>query len=85
LLKELKQSRNLEAGADAYWLAPDVLHSLLSFATQDHLPRDGSTTVRWALLHQSSVKTIPHRLAYNPISQMHFFFNRGSLFSDNSS
>ncbi|EGW08526.1 hypothetical protein I79_016318 [Cricetulus griseus] len=27
----------------AYWLAPHDLLSLLSYRTQDHLPRDGST------------------------------------------
>jgi hypothetical protein len=48
--EELKQGRNLEAGADieamesaAYWLAPHGLFSLLSYRTQDHMARDGTT------------------------------------------
>jgi hypothetical protein len=47
---ELKQSRNLEAGADAeamegaaYCLTPHGLLSLLSYRTQDHQPRHGAT------------------------------------------
>jgi hypothetical protein len=49
-LVELRQSRNLEAGADAeamedaaYWLAPHGLLSLLSYRTQDHQPRNTTT------------------------------------------
>ena len=48
--QELKQGRNLKAGADAeameraaYWLASTGLLSLLSYRTQDHQPRDGTT------------------------------------------
>lgn len=46
-------------------LAPHDLISLISFITQEHLPRSGTTHSR---LHssttiQSSVKTITHRLA----------------------
>ena len=50
--QELKQGRNLEAGSNAdprsqksaaYWLAPSGLLSLLSYRTQDHQPRDGTT------------------------------------------
>jgi hypothetical protein len=47
---ELKQARNLEAGADAEavegaasWLAPHGLLSLLSYRTQDHQPCSGHT------------------------------------------
>ena len=46
---ELKQSRNLEAGADAeamegaaYWLAPHSLLSIPSYRTQDHQARGGT-------------------------------------------
>ena len=53
--QELKQSRNLEAGADAeawrdaaHWLAPRGLLSLLSYRTQDHQPRSGTTHNRLA-------------------------------------
>jgi hypothetical protein len=48
--QELKQGRNLEAGADAeslegaaYWLVLYKLFSLLSYRTEDHQPRDGNT------------------------------------------
>jgi hypothetical protein len=57
-LLELKKGKKLEAGADAesvedaaYWLAPYGLLSLLSYRTQDHWPRDGTsyTEIGWAL------------------------------------
>ena len=48
--QELKQGRNLEAGADAeaikgatYWFASHGLLSLLSYRTQDHQPTNGIT------------------------------------------
>ena len=48
--QELKQGRNLEAGADAeavegaaYWLASHGLLSLLSYRTQGHQPRVETT------------------------------------------
>lgn len=37
------------------------LLSLLSYTTQEHLPRVG--TMGWAFLHQSVIKNRPHRLA----------------------
>jgi hypothetical protein len=47
---ELKQGWNLDVGADAeamegtaYWLAHHGLLNLLSYRTQDHQPRDGTT------------------------------------------
>ena len=50
LRQELKQGRNLEAGADAeamegaaYWLPSPGLFSLLSYRTQDYQPMDGTT------------------------------------------
>ena len=52
--QELKQGRILEAGADteamecaAFCLAPHGLLSLLSYRTQDHQPRDGTTYHGW--------------------------------------
>jgi hypothetical protein len=48
--QEIKQGRNLEAGADAetmegaaYWLASHALFIPLSYRPQDHQPRDGTT------------------------------------------
>ena len=48
--QELKQGRYLEAGADveatedaAYWLVPHCLLSLLSYRTQGHHFKDGTT------------------------------------------
>ena len=44
------------------WLAPHGLLSLLSVLAQAHLPRDGTTTVDWALPHQSLVKKMSPRI-----------------------
>jgi hypothetical protein len=48
--QELKQGRNLETGGDTeaiedavYWIASHGLLRLLSYRTQDHLPRGGTT------------------------------------------
>ena len=62
--QELTQGRNLEVGADAeamegaaYWLAPHGLFSLLSYRTQDHQPRGGTTHQGLCSLpHQSLIK-----------------------------
>ena len=40
----------------AYCLAPHGLLNLLSYRTQDHQPRDGTTHNGWALPHQSLIK-----------------------------
>ena len=47
--QEFRQDRDLEVGTDAeamrgtaFWLAPYGLLSLLSYRTQDHMPRDGT-------------------------------------------
>lgn len=47
----------------AYLLAPPGLLSLFTYKPQDHLLREGSATVSWAPPHQSSIKTMPSRLA----------------------
>jgi len=56
--QELRQGRNLEARADAeaivgaaYWLAYHGLLSLLSYRTQHHQPRDGTTHNGLAYIH----------------------------------
>jgi hypothetical protein len=36
-----------------YWHVPHVLLSLLSYRTQDHQSRGSTTTMGWALPHQS--------------------------------
>jgi hypothetical protein len=50
VIQELKQGRNLEAGADAeamegaaYWLAPHGLLILFCYRTQNYLFSDGTT------------------------------------------
>jgi hypothetical protein len=43
------------------------LISLLACITQVHLPRVAPPTVGWALIHQSPIKKMPHRLAYRPV------------------
>ena len=51
----------------AYWLAPCGLLSLLSYRTQDHKPRDGTTHNELGPPYQSLIKKMPYRLAYNSI------------------
>lgn len=48
----------------AFWLAPYDLFTLISYPTQAHLPRGGTTTVGRALLHQSGLKKMAPRLAH---------------------
>ena len=70
----LKPGGNLEAGADAeamedaaYWLVPHGLLSLLSYRTQDHQLRDGTTHNGLVCPHQSLIIKMPCRLAYSLI------------------
>lgn len=64
-ISEGSQGRNLESGTEgdaleeAYLLAPPGLFSLLTYTPQDRLLRGGTATVSWALLRQSSIKTMP--------------------------
>jgi hypothetical protein len=67
---ELKQGRNLEAGADAEamegaadWFALHSFHSLLSCRIQDFHPRVGPTHVELGPSHQSVIKKMVNRLA----------------------
>jgi hypothetical protein len=70
-------------GAD--WVAPDgLLMVLLSYRSQDHQARDGSIHDALGPPHQSLIKKIIYRLAYNPILWRHIL-NGGSLFSDDFS
>jgi hypothetical protein len=71
--QELKQGRNPEAGADAeamegaaYWLTQHNMLSLFSYRTQYHQPRDGATYNGLGPSHQSLIKKMPRRAAYNP-------------------
>jgi hypothetical protein len=66
--QELKQGRNLEAGADSeameacyslacsLWLAQPAL-----YRTQDHYPRDGTTHNGLGLHHQSLIEKVLYR------------------------
>ena len=59
---ELKQDRDLETGpwrGAAYWLAGCGLLGLLSYRTQSHQHRDGTTTIGWTLPHQL-LKEMPY-------------------------
>lgn len=65
-------------------LALHFLCGLLSYATQDHVPRDGTTHNRLDLQHLSLIRKMPDMLASRPVLRMWFPFLRcGSLFSDN--
>ena len=48
----------------AYCLAPHGLLSLLSYRTQDHQPRDGTTHSGLGLPHQSLIKKMPLHTAH---------------------
>jgi hypothetical protein len=48
-----------------FWLAPHGLLNLLSYRTQDHQPRDGATHNGLGPPHQSPIKKMSCRLAYN--------------------
>lgn len=48
----------------AYWLAPLGFLSLVSYATQGHLPKGGTVPVGRALPHQSLVKKMSYGLVY---------------------
>ena len=81
--QDLKQGRNLEAGTDAedveeccLLLLLFSLHgllSLISYRTQDHLPRDGTT---YGGLGPSSLitnlKKMPYWPAYDPVLSEYF-------------
>ena len=69
--RNLKKSRNLEAEADteamegaAYWLTPHRLLSLLSYRTQDHQPRGGTTHLLWSEAFPNN-----HYLRKDPIAR----------------
>jgi hypothetical protein len=75
--REESQGRKLEAGTEAKawedaadWLAPPYLLSLLSYTTQDHSPRDGTTHSR--LPFQPLIKKMPYRRACRLILRRHF-------------
>lgn len=48
-------------------LLTDLLLSLFSCRTQEHLFKDGITYNRLGLPHRSLVRKIPHRLAHGPV------------------
>jgi hypothetical protein len=59
---------------DIYWLAPHGLLSWLSYRTQDHQPRDGTTHNGLGPLipRQSLIKKMLYRSAHSTISLRHF-------------
>jgi hypothetical protein len=57
----------------AYWLAPHGLLSLLSYRTQNHQPRVGTTHSGLSSPHQSVVKKMPYSLAQSLILWRHSF------------
>jgi hypothetical protein len=70
----LKPGGNLEAGADAeamedaaYWLVPHGLLSLLSYRTQDHQPKHGTTHSGPGPPTSVTNKKMPYRLNYSCI------------------
>jgi hypothetical protein len=71
--QELKHSRNLKAGADAEamgeccLLACSSCLSLLSYRSQEHQPRDGTTHNGLGPSHQPLIKKVFYKLSYNPI------------------
>ena len=75
--QELKQGRNLEAGADAEAMeafcllacSPWLLQPAL---TQNHLPEMAPPTMVWVLPHQSLDKNITYWLAYSLILLRYF-------------
>lgn len=52
-----------------YQLAPyaSLMFLFYFYATQDHLPRTGTTTVVWVLLHQLLIYKMPSKLAYRSV------------------
>ena len=50
-----------------YWLTTHGLLSLLSFTTQDHLPRVGTTHSELCTPATIIIRTTPHRVAYRPV------------------
>ena len=85
--QELKQGRNLRAGADAGALegccllaCSPCLLCQLSYKTQDQLPRMTSPTVVWDLSHQSLIKKVSLRLTCRWIL-WRCFLNWGFLLS----
>lgn len=50
-----------------YWVPPHGLLSLLSYRTQDHLPRAVPLTMGWALSYPSLVNEMIYRLAYSSV------------------
>ena len=90
--QELKQGRNLEAGADAEAMEECCLLVCSSWLVQPAFFIEATTTspgmapptMGWALPHQSLIKKMPYRLAHIPIS-LRLFLCWGSLFSDDNS
>lgn len=77
--QEHKQGRDLEAGINvesmegaAYCLARLSFLSLFSYTSQTTFPEETHPIVGRALPHQSSVKKMSYRLAYNPILGRNF-------------
>lgn len=56
-----------------------LAHIHLAFLAQDHKSRMVLLTVGWAFLHQSTIKTISHRLGHRLIRSRKFF-SWGSVF-----
>ena len=64
--QELKQGRNLEAGADAetmegaaYWLVPMACSAYILIEPRTASPGMAQCTMGWALPHQSLIKRMP--------------------------
>lgn len=49
----------------AYWSAPELVPSYLSYTAQTHLPKSSIAHVGWAL-HPLEVKEMPHRQVHTP-------------------
>ena len=56
----------------ACYLGPHGLLSLLSYRTQDHQPRDGTTHDALGLPHRLVNKKTLSRIAYSPVLLGHF-------------
>lgn len=66
------------------WLAPPDFLSLFSHTPHDHLPRGGTTLSELCPPTSMSIKKMPFRYAYRPVSWKHFL-SWGSYFSVDSS
>jgi hypothetical protein len=65
--------KNLEVGNEAETMGESLLTSMLSYRTQNHLPRGGTTHcglgLPTSIIHQENA---PHKLAYRPILWIQF-------------